>query len=103
MAMCRYEDCRLEIQPIIDMFLDADIPVAAYNRGIQLNVDDEDGITHSYYPTTCKAVFHKFNGRDKYGKYSPPKTIENITVKQMITYCKNPDTIQKLFKEDNNL
>lgn len=96
MAMCRYEDCRLEIQPIIDMFLDADIPVAAYNRGIQLNVDDEDGITHSYYPTTCKAVFHKYNGQPG-GKYPPSCSVSNVPLKEMIAYCKNPNSIQKLF------
>lgn len=96
MAMCKYEDCRIDIQPLIDMFLDEDIPVAAYNKGIQLNVDDENGITHSYYPTTLKAVFHKFNGQPG-GKFPPSRSVPDVTIKKMIAYCKHPETIQNLF------
>lgn len=93
-----YSEIRPDLRWIADWLEDDHLQYKSYNNGIQFNVTDENGIIHSYYPTTGTALFHKSNERG-----GGSKTLRNQTLEQFLYYIRNPILIRNLFSKKGDV
>ena len=77
--------------------LDAEgLQYKVYNRGIQFNVTDADGVIQTYYPSTGTILFHASNEKsDRRTKVLRDKSIETF-----LAYVTERGRIQNLFKKE---
>lgn len=89
-----YSEIREDLRWIADVLEDNDFEYAAYNRGVQFNAKDRNGIIHSFYPTTGTCLYHWSN--DKADR-NLTKTIRKQTLNDFMKMLDRPQAIKALF------
>ena len=90
-----YSETRSDLRWIADELEDLELTYKIYNYGVQYNVEDLNGIIHSYYPTTGTMLFHASNDRND----RRSKVIRDASFEEFVSYVTEPERIQELFKE----
>lgn len=78
------------------MVRNAGLNFRIFNNGKQLNIQDESGLWHSFYPSSETMVFNKF---DDWSKKCSMREIK-FTDEFINYYFMNPDNIQNLFTKE---
>lgn len=86
-----YGEIQPEYQWIADKLEDMELEYKAYNRGIQYNVTDADGIIQTYYPSTGTIVFHASNDRRI-------KTLKERSLDDFLSFITETGAIKNLFR-----
>lgn len=89
-----YSEIREDLRWIADVLEDNDFEYAAYNRGVQFNAKDRNGIIHSFYPTTGTALYHWSNNK---ADRTFTKTVRNQSLRDFMNMLDRPQSIRDLF------
>lgn len=93
MASNLYREIREDLRYVADILEDNEFQYKVYNRGIQFNVIDSDGIIQSFYPTSGTMLFHASNERSD----RRVETIRNGSIEDFMKMLRNTTEIKKLF------
>ena len=94
MASNMYREIREDLRYVADILEDNEFQYKAYNNGIQFNAVDNDGIIHSFCPTSGTMLFHASNERED----GRTKSIKYGSIEKFMWMLKNPQEIKKLFQ-----
>ena len=87
-----YEDLTDEQKHVADVLAANEIQYKIFNKGVQFNVMDLDGIWHSYYPSTGTLLLRKGNGTNI------TQSFTNITLDKLVKGMKFKHLTQYYFK-----
>lgn len=89
-----YREIKEELRYIADILDENNFCYKVYNRGVQFNIKDIEGVIHSFYPTTGTMLFHASNDRSD----RRTKTIREGSLDRFLRMLKNPEQIKNYFK-----
>lgn len=91
---CTFEELRDDLREIAITLYKNGFRCRAYNKGIQFNVPDRDGIIHEFYPTTGTIVFHISNLKEGRNK---TKIFRDKDIEWFMEYLNAPEKIKGMF------
>lgn len=89
-----YSEIREDLRWVADTLEDHEFEYSAYNKGVQYNAKDRNGIIHTFYPTTGSIIFHWSNNR---ADSKLVKTFRDRDLDYFMNMLEQPKEIRNLF------
>lgn len=87
-----YDEIREDLKYVAEMLEDNEFEYKVYNRGVQYNAKDINGITHSFWPTTGTIMLHRSNDK----KDKARTVLKRKDIDCFMELLNNPTKIQQL-------